>query len=554
MSFFAALALLPALAAAAPPAGGTEEAAPPAFDAGFGKADVTPTRPLRLAGYADRGAPFEGIDSPLFARAVAIRSRGLAGGGTGEPAGANGPTFVLASLDSMGLPAAFGREIAARVAEAHGVPRARFALCVTHTHSAPHLETGGPSLFATPLTDAERTHSAAHTRAVADGVLQAVGAAIADLRPARLTAGTGEVGFAVNRRRLRNGKWVGFGVQPDAPVDHTLPVLRIAGADGAVRGVLFNYACHATTLTGGTNRVTGDWPGLACAQIEAAHPGAVALCTIGTGADANPHPRGRTEHALSHAKAVAAEVATVLARPMRPVTTAPTAAYGTAPLPFDPYPPEALARMRDDGDRFERQYAAIQFARREDGPPPAEYAASVQVWRFGDDLTMIFLGGEVVVDYGLRIKRELAPSAGGGPVWVTAYANDMFAYVPSDRLLAEGGYEAAGAMVFYLHPGPFQTGTEAILIERVKELTAEARADDGGANASSAASPAGLPPRIPPAPTPRRRGRQSRIRSRRRRLSPRSARRRSGRTAVSDRRSSPAAPACPGRPAAVDRR
>ena len=469
MSHVLTLALLPTLAAGGPTADAPAPAGPPAFEAGFGKVDVTPTVPLRLAGYADRAAPFEAIDGPLFARALAVRH-------ASEPDGA---PLVLVSLDSMGLPEKFAQAVAVRVEAEHGVPRARFALCVTHSHSTPHLETGGPSVFAAPLTETERDRSAAHTKAVGDGIVRAVGEALADLRPARLAVGNGEVTFAVNRRRLRDGKWVGFGMQPDAPVDHALPVLRITGEDGAVRGVVFNYACHATTLTDGTNRVSGDWPGFAAAKIEAAHPGAVALCTIGAGADANPHPRERLEHALAHAAAVAAEVDAVFRRPLRPVTAAPTAAFGTAPLPFDPYPRAELERLRDAGDRYEKQYAAIRLAAwEEDGPPPESYPAPVQVWRFGDDLTMVFLSGEVVVDYGLRLKAELSaavdPQIGGGPVWVTAYANDLFAYVPSDRLLAEGGYEAKGAMTFYLRPGPFRPGTEAILVERVKALAAEA--------------------------------------------------------------------------------
>ena len=442
--------------------------AEPVFEAGFAKIDVTPAQPLRLAGYADRAAPFEGIDAPLFARAVAIRHRT-------EPDAA---PLVLVSLDSMGLPTPFGAEIARRVEAERGVPRARFALCVTHSHSTPYLETGRPSVFAVPVTDAQRARSAAYTNTVADGVLKAAGAAIADLRPARLAVGTGEATFAVNRRTLRDGKWVVFGVNPEAPVDHALPVLRVTDPDGTVRGVIFNYACHATTLTGETNRVSGDWPGFAAANLEKRYPGAVALCTIGTGADANPHPRGRLSDALAHAKTIAEETAAVLKMPLRPVTSAPAVAFGAAPLPFDRYSREELERMNSGGDRFERQYAAVRLAAWEDeGPPPETYPAPAQVWRFGDDLTMVFLGGEVVVDYGLRLKEELAASAdpgAAGPVWVTAYANDVFAYVPSDRVLREGGYEAESSMLFYLKPGPFRPGVEAILIDRVKTLAADA--------------------------------------------------------------------------------
>ena len=50
----------------------------------------------------------------------------------------------------------------------------------------------------------------------------------------------------------------------------------------------------------------------------------------------------------------------------------------------------------------------------------------------------------MVVDYALRLKRELGPRT-----WAMGYANDVMAYIPSKRVLLEGGYEGGGAMVYY---------------------------------------------------------------------------------------------------------
>jgi hypothetical protein len=72
------------------------------------------------------------------------------------------------------------------------------------------------------------------------------------------------------------------------------------------------------------------------------------------------------------------------------------------------------------------------------GRPSHDYP--VQVIKLGDTLTIVALGSEVVVDYSLRLKRELA---GAAPVWMAGYSNDYTGYVPSLRVLKEGGYEAA---------------------------------------------------------------------------------------------------------------
>jgi hypothetical protein len=73
--------------------------------------------------------------------------------------------------------------------------------------------------------------------------------------------------------------------------------------------------------------------------------------------------------------------------------------------------------------------------------------------QFGRDLTLVALGGEAVVDYALRLKRDLAGTAVG---WVAGYSNDCFGYLGSKRVITEGGYEGRDANLRILHhPGPF---------------------------------------------------------------------------------------------------
>ena len=90
----------------------------------------------------------------------------------------------------------------------------------------------------------------------------------------------------------------------------------------------------------------------------------------------------------------------------------------------------------------------------------------VQTWTFGTDLLMIFLPGEVVVDFSLRLKREFDP----GRLWINAYANDVPCYIPSRRIWQEGGYEGGGAMVFYDRPTRLAEQTEEMIISAVHEL------------------------------------------------------------------------------------
>ena len=90
----------------------------------------------------------------------------------------------------------------------------------------------------------------------------------------------------------------------------------------------------------------------------------------------------------------------------------------------------------------------------------------LSVWKFGKELAVVFLAGEVVVDYSVRLKRELDWSR----LWINGWANDMPGYIPSRRILSEGGYEADFSQVYYEQPGRYDPSVEDKLVNAVKEM------------------------------------------------------------------------------------
>lgn len=444
------------------------------FQFGFSKVDITPAEPLRLSGYANRDKPFDGIDEPLFVRGMALRH------------GSEGPLHVLLSVDTIGFPGVLTREILARVAERHSLTASRFVVCCTHSHTAPHIARGLSNLFNTPPTPEEEAKLDAYADLVRDRCVQAVNEAVGALQPGKLQWSLGKAGFARNRRVLKDGIWTGFGENPDGPVDHSLPVLCITDLQGErIRGILFNYACHCTTFGGDYNRLNGDWAGYAAKMIEAAHPQAVALCTIGCGADANPERDSRRAFQIAQAQGteIAEEVARLLGAGNLPVIeSAVQSAQGYAGLPIDRPDLNSLREAAKNSQPQIRRHAEIMLdIHRRMGRLPETYPMPVQVWRFGNEFAMVFLGGEVCVDYAFRIKRELAAATDGlaeDRVWVTAYANDVFAYVAPERMRSEGGYEVDRSMIYYLQPGRWSSGTEDVILQRVHELFRGENLDD----------------------------------------------------------------------------
>ena len=415
---------------------------------GVAKVDITPQTPVRMYGYAARKTESEGIAGPLKASALAI------GGDEGD-----GPA-VLLCVDCGAVPADVRQAVFERVGADLPLKPERFMLANSHNHSGPNLKGMGS------MSGEEHEHLARYRRELVDRLEQVVREALASRKPGRLAWTKGSVGFAANRRVLTDGKWSGFGAVLDAPADHTLPVMRVTGVDGKLRAVVVNYACHCTTLRGNFRQIHGDWAACAQQYIEADHPGAVALVTIGCGADSDPCPHSTVELCEQHGRALADEVKRLLQGPMQPIEPKLTARFEPLQVAFDnPPPKEKLEELAKKSHSAKRLLERIE--RGEQAPGTATY--QVGTWVFGDDLAMVFLSDEVVVDYALRMKRELD----GSRLWITAYTNDVSTYIVSGRLIEEGGYEARNSLsnaITYGQPDQLQPPMEDRIVNRVREL------------------------------------------------------------------------------------
>jgi hypothetical protein len=436
-------------------------AEPAAFRAavpvGVAVVDVTPEYPIRLMGYGSRKTESSGVASRLKARALAIGADEAADGG---------PTLLVA-VDNCAVGANVTEEVATRLKNKVGLKRERFAVCSTHTHCGPALNSELDFIFGTPIPDDQKTRIARYTRELTDSIEKVALAALAARSPASLSWGQGQVTFAANRRVLKDGRWINFGVNPNGPVDHSLPVLRATDASGKVRAVLFGYACHCTTLGGEFNQICAEWTGYACDEVERQFPGSTALAIIGCGADANPEPRRNLDDAKQHGLSAAHEVERLVKSALTPLPAKIDARLQKLELPLEPPPDRAALERRAKLPGSEGFLAKSLIARLDRGESLETHVPySVETWCFGDDLAMVFLPGEVVVDYALRLKWEIDQHR----LWVVAYTNDVPCYIPSRRVLSEGGYEADLSMVFYGHPTRFAPATEDLIIHAVHAL------------------------------------------------------------------------------------
>lgn len=437
------LALYAALSAALLPAAD--------FKAGLGRVAITPKVPIRMSGYAGRTGLSQGVVHDLWAKALALED-------------GKGSRVVLVTLDLITIPGPMADEIAQRVRQAYGLSRERLVLNVSHTHAGPVIRANVHSL---PEAEGEAARVVNdYSRGLEEAIVRVVGDALKDLAPARLSFGHGRAGFAGNRRQF-TPKGVIIGVNPDGPTDHDVPVLVIRNAGGRkIRGVLFGYACHNTTLGAKNYLISGDYAGFAQIEVEKRYPGATALFVQLCGADQNPQPRNTLELAEQHGKELGASVAAVAGGKMKRLRPPLRAAFEKTELVFPPHTRETFERRLNDKEPLVVQHAKRMLRDYDAGHPVRSIPFPVQAVRFGRDVVWVFIAGETLVDYSLRTKRELR----GKDVMVAGYSNDVMCYIPSLRVLKEGGYEADRSLLYDGMPGPFAEDVEERVMAAVHRV------------------------------------------------------------------------------------
>lgn len=433
--FFAVLMIAAGVAVAAD--------TPTTYFVGVAQVDITPEYPVRLSGFGFRRAESEGVTQPIWAKALAISTS------------ADSQPLVVVTVDNLGIPASTCDIVAKRLADKTGLPRAQFAVCASHTHTAPMLRGVAPTLFSEPIPKEHQQHIDQYTDELTNHLEAVALAAIKDRQASHLNWGIGTVKFAINRR-TKGG-----------PVDLDLPTLVVKRLDGGIRSIFVNYACHCVTLS--NNKISGDWAGYAQDLIQREFPSSIAMVSIGCGADQNPSSGvtgDKADIALQQGAEIAAEVKRLISGFLAPVTGDIGAQWKSIALEFGPLPTRTEWEERAKRQDALGYHARVNLTRLDHGETlQTKLDYPIASWTFGDSLAMVFLPGEVVVDYSLRLKRELD----GRRLWVNAYSNDEPCYIPSERVLKEGGYEALNAMYYYDRPTSLKEGLEDAIISVVHE-------------------------------------------------------------------------------------
>ncbi|HMN27664.1 MAG TPA: neutral/alkaline non-lysosomal ceramidase N-terminal domain-containing protein [Caldilineaceae bacterium] len=415
--------------------------------AGLAQIEITAAVGTPLTGYIARDGNAVGMHDPLMAKALVLAD------------GANQAAIV--TCDLLGLHRRDVQRFRQAIQAATGIPADAVMIASSHTHAGP------ATLLLLECGEVDHGYLAL----LGEKLVAVSVAAQAQLRPARFGVGHGRVTEGVHNRR-----------KPGDVTDPDLGILRVTDEHGQTMGVVLNYACHPTCLTGENRLFSAEYCGYATDEIQRA-TGATALFITGAIGDVGPVARGWpvleqlgervAQEALRLLPTIATEewnnvrVATrTLDLPLQPLPTVgeleaelarwrpgvPAAASTQVP----PHPKVPVAM---------RQWAEQTLAQVRSGAGGGPVQSEVQAIRLGD-LVLVSAPGELFVELGLAVKQ----GAGAPHVFIGGFGNDNIGYIPTRRAYPFGGYEVSEAYKYYGYPAALAPEAGEQYVQEAVEL------------------------------------------------------------------------------------
>jgi hypothetical protein len=238
--------------------------------AGTAKIDITPEKPVKMAGYAGRTDLSDGVHDPLSARVVIFEN--------------DDKRFVLVSTDLLGFYNETAGPLRKAILNEFKLKPSELFLTAIHTHA-------GPSL----TIDKKKGHpnNLEYTESLKSKLIKVIRKAYDNIDEVRTGIGVGYSPVGANRRELKinndGTSAIHLGRNPYGPTDKEVLVMKVAKPDGTVISAIFDYATHATCLGGRNLNISGDVLGLAEQFVEKIlGKGAIAPAFAGASGNIDP--------------------------------------------------------------------------------------------------------------------------------------------------------------------------------------------------------------------------------------------------------------------------
>lgn len=420
--------------------------------------DITPDKPVLLAGFANREGLSDTIHHALLSQCVVLRY--------------DTTTVCLITNDLMEMAPKYVATIRRKISEATGTPQSNIILTVSHTHSAPIMDAMGLG-----WTDANEAYKEQTIERIVENAIRTLEDSDGFVS-CSLSIGKGLAAINANRRSIDPETGESVIGKSDATVDQEVKVLQLQDNAGFPLSTWFNYACHPVVLGFPSTAVSPDFVGQA-RNVVTERWGGNALFLNAAAGDINPK-KGLTA-SLQLADDIGAELGEAVTQAvLEKDEAAPTLKYVRASLQL-PYRDQNITSAfideqvllksvqqtefldwRNDVKKWgERMKAEI----RTKGELPNYRASEMSVLRIGSSI-ILFVQGEYFNSYQVRLKKKFS----NVNLLFAGYSNGESGYIPNGESFAAKGYEVDQAYIYIHEPSPLASGAEQVALDAMGNL------------------------------------------------------------------------------------
>lgn len=437
----------------------------------LGKVDITPDKPIFMHGFGDRSHKSEGVLEPIYMKAALLQAN---------------QTLLIVTIDALGSDRSFIAGIKEALLERFGFAHDEVLINFSHTHHSvyltgvdPELRKGGYSMGQSYWAENEQELDYAEDEAyfafIRDELLRTVSSCFESLCDGELQIARGTSDFAVSRRRPTPEGGVSWQPYYVADIDKDLFVLKLNDTAGSLKGIIYSYGCHTTAMGSDNYLISNDFAGTTSAVLEEAYPGSIAMFLQGCAGELKPLHSAEEDRFIACDAVRTGKAGAYLAKDV--ITVMEQGEFTKVNCRFrtelrDPllYTEQTQAsfyeRMVEDPkyNDFYRNAALRTIDAMANGTIKDRVPFYISVWQLDEETSLIAMEGEVSTEYSLLLKRIF----GNGKMIVIGYTNGVFSYVPTRKMIGEGGYEAECNFFFGLR-GPFVPEIEDIIVGQVAQ-------------------------------------------------------------------------------------
>lgn len=438
------------------------------------KEKITPDIPVLQMGFSARTHKSTGVHDDPYASVVLIQAN---------------ETVIIIALDLVYGDRSFAYGIKEAISKKYGLTQEKIIISYSHTHSVvavtgehkdkrathPYSMSADNFLWDKDEKDVDHTEDVRYYNMIKKKIIDMIDEGLENTIEGDVYIIKGKSRFGVSRR-LPSEEGILWRPNFDENcMDPDLFLMKFVDKDNNIRGLIYNYACHPTTLGSDNYLISADFPGVVRKILEEKNVGMTAVFLQGCGADIKPYITAENGRFKScnydkleqSGTSLANEIQGYIDQPKwRKINIEINTAYSDVKLYTETWNTEKWESILNNPNeplyRKQSVKKIMSYIKEKGIDNFLRYYMSVL--RLDRKTCIVCLECEVVSDIGKEIKKLFDED-----IIVLGYTNSIACYIPTKRVLLEGGYERESFMSARL-AGPFVPEVEDIIIGRAALL------------------------------------------------------------------------------------